>query len=227
MYHRIKLKRRLALGCWAMSSKWSWFVLIRVHLYMQLFRPEAPPSEGPQYVNKAFSAYRGIYIEKEDLQMELNKLVRALKELHYLSLLWLSLINATAPNTSPTRKRLAEPNKPKGPKENMLPVKGLPPLPLLFLLLTSLAPPSLPQKKEKSESERLLTEQLQAKEWELLQLKTEMETSQGTGSANRISFLLHVVITQNVVCHIAVRACLCTERLQLECVCLCAHFYIN
>lgn len=52
---------------------------------MQLFRPEAPPSEGPQYVNKAFSAYRGIYIEKEDLQLELNKLVRALKELHYLS----------------------------------------------------------------------------------------------------------------------------------------------
>ncbi|XP_058603220.1 5-azacytidine-induced protein 2 isoform X2 [Onychostoma macrolepis] len=37
------------------------------------FRPEAPPSEGPQYMNKAFSAYRGIYIEKEDLQMELNK----------------------------------------------------------------------------------------------------------------------------------------------------------
>ncbi|XP_034731177.1 5-azacytidine-induced protein 2 isoform X1 [Etheostoma cragini] len=75
----------------------------------KLFRPEAPPSEGPQYVNKAFSAYRGIYIEKEDLQMELNKL-----------------------------------------------------------------------KKEKSDSERLLTEQLQAKELELLQLKTEMETSQGT-----------------------------------------------
>ncbi|XP_023116732.1 5-azacytidine-induced protein 2 isoform X1 [Amphiprion ocellaris] len=75
----------------------------------KLFRPDAPPSEGPQYVNKAFSAYRGIYIEKEDLQMELNKL-----------------------------------------------------------------------KKEKSESERLLTEQLQAKEMELLQLKSEMETSQGT-----------------------------------------------
>lgn len=37
------------------------------------------------------------------------------------------------------------------------------------------------QKKEKSESEKLLTEQLQAKELELLQLKTEMETSQGTG----------------------------------------------
>ncbi|XP_010767299.1 5-azacytidine-induced protein 2 isoform X1 [Notothenia coriiceps] len=75
----------------------------------KLFRPEAPPSEGPQYVNKAFSAYRGIYIEKEDLQLELNKL-----------------------------------------------------------------------KKEKSESERLLTEQLQARELELLQLRTEMETSQGT-----------------------------------------------
>ncbi|KAF3691672.1 5-azacytidine-induced protein 2 [Channa argus] len=44
----------------------------------KLFRPDAPPSEGPQYVNKAFSAYRGIYIEKEDLQMELNKLVRTL-----------------------------------------------------------------------------------------------------------------------------------------------------
>ncbi|XP_047216842.1 5-azacytidine-induced protein 2 isoform X1 [Girardinichthys multiradiatus] len=75
----------------------------------KLFRPEAPPSEGPHYVNKAFSAYRGIYIEKEDLQMELNKL-----------------------------------------------------------------------KKEKSESERLLTEQLQAKELELFQLRTEMETTQGT-----------------------------------------------
>ncbi|GLD67468.1 5-azacytidine-induced protein 2 isoform X2 [Lates japonicus] len=77
----------------------------------KLFRPDAPPSEGPQYVNKAFSAYRGIYIEKEDLQMELNKL-------------------------------------------------------------------------EKSESERLLTEQLQAKELELLQLRTEMETSQVMKSLN-------------------------------------------
>lgn len=71
------------------------------------FRPEAPPSEGPQYMNKAFSAYRGIYIEKEDLQMELNKV-----------------------------------------------------------------------KKEKVDVERLLTEQLQAKELELLQLRSEMETSQ-------------------------------------------------
>lgn len=44
-------------------------------------------------------------------------------------------------------------------------------------------PLSLCQKKEKSESERLLTEQLQAKELELLQLRTEMETSQGTGRA--------------------------------------------
>ncbi|XP_042278595.1 5-azacytidine-induced protein 2 [Thunnus albacares] len=79
----------------------------------KLFRPDAPPSEGPQYVNKAFSAYRGIYIEKEDLQMELNKL-----------------------------------------------------------------------KKEKSESERLLTEQLQHKELELLQLRTEMETSQVMKSLN-------------------------------------------
>ncbi|XP_061529933.1 5-azacytidine-induced protein 2 [Phycodurus eques] len=77
----------------------------------KLFRPEA--SEGPQYVNKAFSAYRGIYIEKEDLQLELNKL-----------------------------------------------------------------------KKEKSESERLLTEQLQSKELELLQLRTEMETSQVMKSLN-------------------------------------------
>ncbi|XP_077576617.1 5-azacytidine-induced protein 2 [Stigmatopora nigra] len=77
----------------------------------KLFRPEA--SEGPQYVNKAFSAYRGIYIEKEDLQMELNKL-----------------------------------------------------------------------KKEKSESERLLTEQLQSKELELLQFRTEMETSQVMKSLN-------------------------------------------
>ncbi|KAK1896185.1 5-azacytidine-induced protein 2 [Dissostichus eleginoides] len=72
-----------------------------------------PPSEGPQYVNKAFSAYRGIYIEKEDLQLELNKL-----------------------------------------------------------------------KKEKSDSERLLTEQLQARELELLQLRTEMETSQVMNSLN-------------------------------------------
>ncbi|KAK7887177.1 hypothetical protein WMY93_026798 [Mugilogobius chulae] len=79
----------------------------------KLFRPDALPSEGPQYVNKAFSAYRGIYIEKEDLQMELNKL-----------------------------------------------------------------------KKEKSDSERMLTEQLQAKEMELLQLKTEMETSQVMKSMN-------------------------------------------
>ncbi|XP_061677302.1 5-azacytidine-induced protein 2 isoform X2 [Syngnathoides biaculeatus] len=77
----------------------------------KLFRPE--PSEGPQYVNKAFSAYRGIYIEKEDLQLELNKL-----------------------------------------------------------------------KKEKCESERLLTEQLQSKELELLQLRTEMDTSQVMKSLN-------------------------------------------
>lgn len=79
----------------------------------KLFRPDTLPHEGPQYVNKAFSAYRGIYIEKEDLQMELNKL-----------------------------------------------------------------------KKERSESERMLTEQLQAKELELLQLRTEMETSQVMKSLN-------------------------------------------
>ncbi|KAL0963336.1 hypothetical protein UPYG_G00304890 [Umbra pygmaea] len=73
----------------------------------KLFRPEAPSPEGPQYVNKAFSAYRGIYIEKEDLQLELNKL-----------------------------------------------------------------------KREKCESEKYLNEQLQARELELLQLKSEMDTSQ-------------------------------------------------
>ncbi|XP_005743206.1 5-azacytidine-induced protein 2 isoform X1 [Pundamilia nyererei] len=75
----------------------------------KLFRPDAHSSEGPQYVNKAFSAYRGIYIEKEDLQMELNKL-----------------------------------------------------------------------KRETSERERILMEQLHTKEVELLQLRTEMDTSQGT-----------------------------------------------
>uniref|UniRef100_A0A8C6KSE7 5-azacytidine induced 2 n=1 Tax=Nothobranchius furzeri TaxID=105023 RepID=A0A8C6KSE7_NOTFU len=95
----------------------------------KLFRPEAPPSEGPHYVNKAFSAYRGIYIEKEDLQMELNKL-----------------------------------------------------------------------KKEKSESERMLTEQLQAKELELLQLRTELETTQGTAITHRVRFLdVSVRFKQNVL----------------------------
>lgn len=39
-------------------------------------------------------------------------------------------------------------------------------------------------KRDKSESERLLTEQLQAKELELLQLRTEMETSQVMKSLN-------------------------------------------
>ncbi|KAK1806614.1 hypothetical protein P4O66_005120, partial [Electrophorus voltai] len=77
----------------------------------KVFRPEAPPSEGPQYMNKAFSAYRGIYMEKKDLQAELNKL-----------------------------------------------------------------------RKERAESERHLTEQLQAKELELLQLKSEMETSQAASA---------------------------------------------
>lgn len=72
-------------------------------------------------------------------------------------------------------------------------------LPPFFFLLTSPSPPSLPQKKEKSESERLLTEQLQAKEWELLQLKTEMETSQGTGRAHGVNFLLYIIITSNTV----------------------------
>ncbi|XP_030605878.1 LOW QUALITY PROTEIN: 5-azacytidine-induced protein 2 [Archocentrus centrarchus] len=79
----------------------------------ELFRPDAHSSEGPQYVNKAFSAYRGIYIEKEDLQMELNKL-----------------------------------------------------------------------KRETSEKERVLMEQLHAKEVELLQLRTEMDTSQVMKSLN-------------------------------------------
>ncbi|XP_066534124.1 5-azacytidine-induced protein 2 isoform X2 [Hoplias malabaricus] len=78
----------------------------------KLFRPEAPPSEGPTYMNKAFSAYRGIYMEKKDLQAELNKL------------------------------------------------------------------------KERAESERILTEQLQAKELEILQLRSEMETSQVMRSLN-------------------------------------------
>lgn len=54
---------------------------------------------------------------------------------------------------------------------------------------SSLSPLFLCQKREKSESERLLTEQLQAKELELLQLKTEMETSQGTGRAHRVAFV--------------------------------------
>ena len=53
----------------------SWYGL-RLLSCIQLFRPDAPPTEGPQYVNKAFSAYRGIYIEKEDLQLELNKVVQ-------------------------------------------------------------------------------------------------------------------------------------------------------
>ena len=55
-------------------------------------------------------------------------------------------------------------------------------------LYNSLSPLFLCQKKEKSESERLLTEQLQARELELLQLRTEMETSQGTGRAHRVDF---------------------------------------
>ncbi|KAK6490516.1 5-azacytidine-induced protein 2-like [Huso huso] len=62
---------------------------------------------GPKYVNKAFNAFRGIYIENKDLQVELDKM-----------------------------------------------------------------------KKEKSESEKHLSEQLQTKELELLQLKTEVETNQ-------------------------------------------------
>ncbi|XP_027013763.1 5-azacytidine-induced protein 2 [Tachysurus fulvidraco] len=87
----------------------------------KLFRPEAPPSEGPQYMNKAFSAYRGIYMEKKDLQAELNKL-----------------------------------------------------------------------KKERAEAEKILTEQLQAKELELLQLRSEMETSQVMKSLNETQDYWHV-----------------------------------
>ncbi|KAG9259569.1 5-azacytidine-induced protein 2 [Astyanax mexicanus] len=79
----------------------------------KLFRPEAPPSEGPQYMNKAFSAYRGIYMEKKDLQAELNKL-----------------------------------------------------------------------KKERVEAERMLQDQLQSKELEILQLRSELETSQVMKSLN-------------------------------------------
>ncbi len=57
------------------SSVLHWSGSQAVSVFPQHFHPEAPPSEGPQYMNKAFSAYRGIYIEKEDLQMELNKVV--------------------------------------------------------------------------------------------------------------------------------------------------------
>ncbi|KAI1885603.1 hypothetical protein AGOR_G00205520 [Albula goreensis] len=73
-------------------------------------------AEGPQYVNKAFSAYRGIYMEKEDLQMELNKV-----------------------------------------------------------------------RKEKDESEKSLMEQLQARELEILQLRTEVETNQVMKSLTAVS----------------------------------------
>nr|XP_055067618.1 5-azacytidine-induced protein 2 [Misgurnus anguillicaudatus] len=86
------------------------------HLEDKHFRPEAPPAEGPQYMNKAFSAYRGIYIEKEDLQMELNKL-----------------------------------------------------------------------RKEKADMERCLTDQLQTRELELLQLRSEIETNQVMKSLNHTS----------------------------------------
>ncbi|XP_066547510.1 5-azacytidine-induced protein 2 [Amia ocellicauda] len=39
----------------------------------KLIKPDEISSDGPKYVNKAFSAYRGIYIEKNDLQLELDK----------------------------------------------------------------------------------------------------------------------------------------------------------
>ncbi|XP_051575361.1 5-azacytidine-induced protein 2-like isoform X2 [Myxocyprinus asiaticus] len=107
------------------------------------FRPEAPPSEGPQYMNKAFSAYRGIYIEKEDLQMELNKV-----------------------------------------------------------------------KKEKVELERVLTEQLQAKELELLQLKSEMETSQVMKSLNNTADYWQVDRSNSEMKIVSLEEQL--ERLQLE-----------
>lgn len=108
------------------------------------------------------------------------------------------------------RKHFAKANK-RRPKEKMLPTRGPPPLPHLSNL-TSLTPPSLPQKKEKSESERLLTEQLQAKEWELLQLKTEMETSQGTGSAHRI----YITPCRHY-----------SKRLSVRLLCVCAHVTVN
>ncbi|XP_051576185.1 5-azacytidine-induced protein 2-like isoform X2 [Myxocyprinus asiaticus] len=107
------------------------------------FRPEAPPSEGPQYMNKAFSAYRGIYIEKEDLQMELNKV-----------------------------------------------------------------------KKEKVELKRVLTEQLQAKELELLQLKSEMETSQVMKSLNNTADNWHVHRSNSEIKIVSLEEQI--ERLQLE-----------
>lgn len=88
--------------------------------------------------------------------------------------------------------------------------------------LTSLAPPSLPQKKEKSESERLLTEQLQAKEWELLKLRTEMETSQGTGSARSLYF-----ITLCQYLSLSVRPIAVAPQLQLEWICMSQSFILG
>lgn len=63
------------------------------------------------------------------------------------------------------------------------------------------------QKKEKSDSERFLTEQLQAKELELLQLRTEMETSQGTGRTCRPFYSddeieMSVLQEQHIVFHL-------------------------
>ncbi|XP_030638487.1 5-azacytidine-induced protein 2 [Chanos chanos] len=109
----------------------------------KLIRQEAPPSEGPQYMNKAFSAYRGIYIEKEDLQMELTKV-----------------------------------------------------------------------KKEKAESERLLTDQLQAKELELLQLRSEMETSQVMKSLNSTNDYWQVDRVSEVKIHSLQEE---LEKVRLEC----------
>ncbi|RXM27202.1 5-azacytidine-induced protein 2 [Acipenser ruthenus] len=74
-------------------------------------QPGELTAEVPKYVNKAFNAFRGIYIEKKDLQVELDKM-----------------------------------------------------------------------KNEMRESEKHLTEQLQAKELELLQLKTEVETNQDSSA---------------------------------------------
>ncbi|XP_006635682.1 5-azacytidine-induced protein 2 [Lepisosteus oculatus] len=73
----------------------------------KLFKPHELTSEGSKYVNQAYNAYVGVYMEKTDLQRELDKV-----------------------------------------------------------------------KREKTESETLLNEQLQAKELELLQLRTDVETSQ-------------------------------------------------
>ncbi|XP_056618224.1 5-azacytidine-induced protein 2 [Triplophysa dalaica] len=110
------------------------------------FRPEAPPAEGPQYMNKAFSAYRGIYIEKEDLQLELNKL-----------------------------------------------------------------------RKEKSDMERCLTEQLQARELELLQLRSEVETNQVMKSLNNTADYWRVERDDSQLIHSLHNLCSSTQGVSEDC----------